>query len=98
MNFENVQKRVHQILIEVPKSRDSDSLLYAEYVSRHNPGLATVGLYKALTMYECFLPSYESVSRARRKIQSEYPELQATMSRREHRAKVEQEYREYYGM
>lgn len=97
MNFNQVQTRVHQILIEAPEARNSDSFLYAEYVLRHTPEFATVGLYNALTRYSSFLPSYESVSRARRKIQSEYPELQATMSRREYRAKLEQEYREHYG-
>lgn len=97
MNFDQVQIRVHKILIEAPEARNSDSFLYAEYVLRYAPEFATVGLYNALTRYSGFLPSYESVSRSRRKIQSEYPELQATMSRREYRAKLEQEYREHYG-
>lgn len=91
-NYYNIVKR---ILTDNSETRDDDMYLYALVVAES--GLVGVDepFYSVLAAAkEKKLPSYESVSRARRKVQEKEPDL------RGHRYKVrkleEGEYREYY--
>lgn len=87
--------KVKEVLETRPETRDDDMKLYSLIVHR------TIGLPPNVTFYEATfnhrkynLPSYESVTRARRKIQELEPHLRGT--RRKARMKMEEEYREKY--
>lgn len=88
--------KVKEIMELRPETRDDDFKLYAIFVYK------TVGLAAKERFYDVMykhneynLPSYESVTRARRKVQENEPRLRGT--KRAARLEMEEEYREYYG-
>lgn len=88
--------KVKAILEARPETRDDDMKLYAIFVHK------TVGLDAKELFYDVMykhneynLPSYESVTRARRKVQETEPSLQGT--KRKRRMELEEECRQYYG-
>lgn len=88
--------KVKKILEQRPETRDDDMKLYAIFVHM------TVGLKPSERFYEVMynhskydLPSYESVTRARRKVQENEPSLQG--EKRAKRLEMEEEYRRFYG-
>ena len=87
--------KVRQILVENPATRDDDMLLYGVFLEKYRMVAADETFYMVCrTAKYRKLPSYESISRARRKIQEETPSLQGTSRRRR---KVEEEiYHDYY--
>lgn len=88
-----VEAEVKEILTEKPETRSNDHLLYEEYVWRHT----RVAFYKAFIGYkELGLPCFESVSRARRKVQSKHPELKADAKTEQARLNEEIKYYNYY--
>ena len=91
-NYHNIVK---QILTENPATRDDDMLLYSAFMAKFN----LVGTYESFyhvcqTSKARGLPSYEGVTRARRKIQEQEPSLRGTMRRR--RMEEEEVYHDYY--
>jgi hypothetical protein len=82
MNFENledVKSIVEGLLINNPKTRDSDNLLVATYYFYEVGGKAVLQNQSAYdflkNMSAGSLTSFESISRARRKIQEQNPLL-----------------------
>lgn len=74
--LKTVEGRVYTLLFENSKLRGDDYLLYAEYINRYFPCLMNQPLHEALTKhFERGLPSFEGVTRARRKVQRKHPEL-----------------------
>lgn len=68
--MQGIEKNVRAVLEKYPESRGNDFVLYAMYIKENTPELATVGLiYALLEAQRLGMPSYESVTRARRKIQ-----------------------------
>lgn len=68
--MKNIEHNVRAVLEKYPESRGNDFVLYAMYIKENTPELATVGLiYALLEAQRLGMPSYESVTRARRKIQ-----------------------------
>lgn len=102
MKLTNVTQLVRTILTDTPETRDDDYLLWLESiqrVARNNniPDISkimTVGDYLKIAKYSQ-MPHYESVSRARRRLQEKYPELRGSSETQSARAELEQEYREY---
>lgn len=89
-------EKVKAILTERPETRDDDMKLYAIFVHKTVRISSSVGFYEALYNHSKYnLPSYESVTRARRKVQEENPNLQG--EKRTKRLEMEEEYRQYYG-
>ena len=92
--MKDYHNKVKTLLIEIPETRDDDMLLYARfcykygYVGQSSEFMAVMTNAKRLGM-----PSYESITRARRKIQEQVPELRGT-NRRARKAE-EEVYREY---
>lgn len=93
--MKDYHNKVKSLLIEIPETRDDDMLLYGifcyryGYVGQSSEFMAVMTNAKRLGM-----PSYESITRARRKIQENYPQLRGT---RHNARKAEEEvYREYY--
>jgi hypothetical protein len=94
-DLKTVEARVYNLLFENSKLRGDDYLLYAEYINRYFPRLAAQPLHEALIKhYERGLPSFEGVTRARRKVQRKHPEL-CSKRAAAGRAKQEAAYLEY---
>lgn len=85
---------VEAVLIQYPEARNDDFILYLRVIT-YTKGLAFAyceTLYDVLVKHQLYgLPSFESVSRARRKLQSELPQLKASKQIQEERAKQEAE-------
>jgi len=72
---------VKDILIKAPQTRSSDKSLIWEVLRRRNCLINVEGRYGVITVldYKGFedAPTFESITRARRKVQEVHPELQA---------------------
>ena len=91
----NYYDQVRQILIEAPRARDDDMFLYALFCAKLHVVGKDETFYKVLaSARQRRLPSYESVTRSRRKVQEAEPEL--TGERRGERKEEEEEYRKWY--
>lgn len=97
-----ITKLVKNILEEKPETRDNDNLLWLEAVREtvrtFNYGNAMNELtfaYVLKNVYTLKLPSFETVSRARRKLQEKYPELRGSKKVRRKRIERETVYKEY---
>lgn len=87
--------KVKQILMENPATRDDDMLLYGIFLQKYMMVSMTESFYYVCqTARSRKLPSYESISRARRKVQEQEPSLRGTARRR--RKAEEEVYHEYY--
>lgn len=78
-----IATEVIEILRENKETRNSDDILYREYIRRYDDffglGVSVMPLGQFLTYRSMMqIPSIESIGRARRKIQAEYPELRGT--------------------
>ena len=97
----NIEKIVYNILQEIDTARGDDYLLYYLVVREYfkaNPKLGDIDRVPFAEImcghYYFGIPSYETVTRARRKIQADNPDLiTERVSRR--RRKEEQRFREY---
>ena len=96
----NTTALVKAILEEDQRARNSDSFLYLQVLIRLGEGK---GLDRVLHYVSLFLlhmakwgfPPFESVRRARQKLQAEFPELAASKEVAEQRADNEEVYREF---
>ena len=96
----DISRKVEGILLTNERSRNSDNILYLEVIRKvaHTEGINL----DAMNVPEFFLhlgdygfPSYETVSRVRRKLQEENPWLEASKRVKEGRAEKEAEMREW---
>ena len=74
----NILPSVKRLLTKIPRLRDSDERLMATMWFKHIgedkvKDLTAINLLQKLSDGQ--LPSYESISRCRRKLQEEYPDL-----------------------
>lgn len=98
--LKNVTKTVKNILINHPKTRNSDSYLYYVICKQR---LDSIGInidkislsQSLLYRKEYNLPIFETVRRTRQKVQEHHPELCGTDEVEEARAYLEEEYRDY---
>lgn len=87
---------VKSILESVPETRDDDFELIYEVAKEFGWGGCAFG--QALTLWrDRGCPSFESITRARRKVQELHPELRSEERVAEMRAEQEGQYREFYG-
>lgn len=92
-----IQNTVNLILQNKPYTRNSDDILYLAVIESmsvnvHSHSIADFFLNRSISC----LPSFESVSRARRKAQELYPELRAVANVEAARELREEAYREFY--
>ena len=88
--------KVKRLLILIPETRDDDMLLYAEFCKRHSEIKSYETFYDVMTSAkQRKLPSYEGVTRARRKVQELEPYLCG--NRKKARQKEERQYHDFYG-
>ena len=92
---------VHKILIEEPRTRNSDDLLYLSVI-RHISAINGVSLedlrvvdFLSDKQVKQQFPPFETVRRTRQKVQEKHPSLQATEGVRAIRALKEIEMREF---
>lgn len=94
MNQKNIESKVLQLLQEDEQARSNDWYLIGKYLEKFSTRYKGVeGIYLMKHSKDYRLPSAESITRARRKIQSKHKELRGNA---EYRALEEEEYREYY--
>jgi len=96
MKIDNVEKLVKQALEKNKSAREDDHLLYIEVVYIINPALVNVNFAMNFRNARSLgLPPFESVSRARRKLQEKYPELRATKKVENARQEKQIEFEDY---
>lgn len=87
---------VKEVLEDYPETQDDDMKLYA-IICHYKANITEQipSFYEAIYNHDKYdLPSYESVTRARRKVQEQEPNLRG--KRRKNRMKEEEVYRDYY--
>lgn len=86
---------IKPILEQHPETRGDDFLLYAEVIREYRPELAQLSVLDFFVAHkDLYCPSYESVSRVRRRIQAKCPEL-CSEEVKERRARQQAEYEAY---
>lgn len=89
---------VKAILEKYPETRDDDNLLWAKVLEAVNFDSSDMTLSFVLENVKRYgLPSFQTVSRARRKVQQDHPELKGTARIQQKRKEQEQKYREFFG-
>lgn len=74
MELKKLQAEIEHILRNYPATRDSDEVLYANYLARHR--VTTVSVAQFLNHFKDYgVSDFESVTRTRRKIVTKHPEL-----------------------
>lgn len=90
-----LQEKVEKVLRECAQARDNNNILiyalFKQYGVSGTDNFASV----MLKMINKELPSFESITRARRKVVELYPELDASASVKALRKQAEEEYKEY---
>ena len=95
-NQKKIEDLVYEILVDNLSARDDDYILIAEYYYRLNPEIVNLKFnYVFLAHKELNLPSFKTIERARRKVQSMYPEL-ANSKTKKLREQLKKEYENYY--
>lgn len=94
--MEKIQDTVKRVLMEHPSTRNSDTDLYIAVCKEVNPTACRLTLVDAFEhRKELGLPNYESVGRARRRLQSKYKELRACTAVEHQRAENYEEMKEW---
>lgn len=92
----NYYNCVKKILLENPATRDDDMLLYGAFCATFNLVAPDATFYEIMsTAKKRGLPSYESITRARRRVQELEPYLGG--EKRKERQEEAEIYRRYYG-
>jgi|TARA_R110000787_G_scaffold14738_2_gene45407 hypothetical protein len=79
MRIKKYEKKVSSILMNKPKARDCDYILYAFLLLNYNIDISILSAKDFLKqMSERSLPSFEGVGRCRRKLQEKHKELRGT--------------------
>ena len=77
MNIKTLEQEVREILTDNPKARDSNEYLYGIYLAKHGISIQSVNsFFMGFAKYD--VSSFESVTRARRKIVEHDPSLGAS--------------------
>ncbi len=87
---------VYEVLTKYPKTRDDDFELVLETYSTLCPSILDMNFRSILKEHKEYgLPSFESITRARRKVQAQFKELASEKTKLK-RKRLENEYRNYY--
>lgn len=95
-NIRQTTAVVKEMLEQFSDTRDNDNYLYYEVCNTLNPDVLKKPFGEVLSFMSGFgIPPFESVTRARRKVQSKYPELAGSEIARKERSEREIEIRKY---
>ena len=96
MNLTKIQDIVELQLSRDELTRESDDYLYVQVLEYMRPSITAKPFAEVFQLMDEYrLPSYESVGRARRKLQAEKPWLKPSEEVQKLRADNEQKYRDY---
>lgn len=94
--LKTTQEKVRAVLTSHPEARDNDMKLYLYVCDYCVPAVGTMPFEAVMAQYRSLgIPCFESVRRARQKLQARYPELSGTIRVRKLRAAQEKRYRQY---
>ena len=95
-DLKSVEKKVRAILEKNEDARNDDMVLFLSLCNTCLKDAGALPLAEIMTQYKYLgLPSFESVSRTRRKVQARYPELVGSRSIQKLRSTGEKAYRKY---
>ena len=95
-NLKTIEKKVRAILEKNEDARNDDMVLYLALCNVCLKDAGAMPLAEIMTQHKYLgLPSFESVSRTRRKLQVKYPELAGSRPVQKLRATGEKAYRKY---
>lgn len=98
MDLNSTKNLVQKILTEDLGSRNSDNVLYVNVCKNINLGATSRPFYDVMNNpHKYGLPAFETVSRARRKLQEENEELRADTRTQEKRDEYEQMFFDFFG-
>lgn len=93
-----IQDRVERLLKAKPQDRNSDFALILDYIDTYCVDSEEITLKEALKHAKDFnVPSFESITRARRKVQELHPELRADEKVQDARKELQNSFRLDYG-
>ena len=96
VQLKELERVVKEILMELPKTRGDDDLLYIHVLDKMKINVKQISIESFLMNYRRFgVPTIESVGRCRRKIQTSCEELKPTPEIGLKRKKVEQSFYNY---
>lgn len=88
--LQTIEEKVYDYLCKYPDVRNDDMKLYALYVMDERPVVDGKFFCDVLYNHSMYhLPSYESITRVRRKVQEKHPELRPP--KKDYDAKMEQQ-------
>lgn len=91
-----IEDTVKEVLTDIPETRDDDFKLIAEVYYKLNFNIAgTSFAFMMLNHNEYGLPPFESITRARRKLQATYKELRATENVQNERTNIQGKFIRY---
>lgn len=94
--LKTIERKVRTILAKNEDARNDDMVLYLVLCNACLKDAGALPLAEIMTQYKYLgLPSFESVSRTRRKLQARYPELAGSQPVRKKRSAGEHDYRRY---
>ena len=94
--LKSIEGKVRRILERNQDARNDDMVLYLVLCNACLKDAGALPLAEIMTQYKYLgLPSFESVSRTRRKLQARYPELAGSHPVRKKRSAGEHDYRRY---
>ena len=98
MKLSNTANLVKEILTDKPETRDDDYLLWVEVIKRTTKDKFDYSMSFVTFLYTArFLniPQFETVSRARRKVQEQHPELKGTEKVRKAREDMQVDFKDF---
>ena len=91
-----IEDVVKEVLTEIPETRDDDFKLIAEVYYKMNFNIASTSFALMMLGHKEFgLPPFESITRARRKLQATYESLRASQKVQDARLNETSEYINY---
>ena len=95
-NLKTIENKVKMILKKNEDARNDDMVLYLALCNLCLKDAGAIPLAEIMTQHKSLgLPSFESVSRTRRKLQARYPELAGSRPVQKMKATGEKAYRRY---
>lgn len=95
-NLKTIEQKVKAVLEQDADARNDDMTLYVRLCDTYVKGISQQRLDTVLLQYKLFgLPNFESVSRIRRKLQAEQPELMGSTRTQQTREQQERIYKKY---
>lgn len=96
-NFTKFESAVASILKDFPLARSNDKFLYYKFCETYCPAILSISVEDYLLDKTCGIPipSFDSISRTRRKLQETREDLRPSESQLEKRRERERAFKEY---